>query len=52
MKSTPVQFWKDSVEYEQWIVGLRLARIEQEKHEAEFSVSRCDCQLCQELWKS
>lgn len=38
--------WKDRVEYEQWIVRLRLARIEAQKIEAK----KCHCRFCKELW--
>jgi len=38
----------DRVEYEQWIVRLRLARIAQQEIEAR----KCTCPLCQELWQS
>lgn len=36
----------DRVEYEQWIVRLRLERQEA----AEIEARKCACHLCKELW--
>lgn len=38
--------FKTVVEYEQWIVRLRLAR----REAAEIEARKCACHLCKELW--
>jgi len=54
-KKIAQELWNDSVEYEQWIVRLRLQRIEKEvemKKLKEERDIRCHCHVCTELWKS
>ena len=46
--TTSLPIWKDRVEYEQWMVRYRLARVAAQEIEAR----KCHCHVCKELWQS